>query len=160
LPTTDRTRHWANDRIPNYRDAGFSNNRCVQTCQYLRIGGQCLWFSEPDFKLSWQNAESYCENMGIGAKLASLPDPYAVLYYVMGKFGDMRFWVGGTDAVRGGSWRWVNGQPISTDPGRFPWYPGTPSNRNPPEQCLEINYKGYYNDVTCWSRRPFICEVA
>ncbi|CAL4124708.1 unnamed protein product, partial [Meganyctiphanes norvegica] len=149
LATTDET-SWllANGTLPSSRKS--VNGK---TCQHVRVGGQCLWFSEPTFERSWEEANSHCEAKVNGAKLASLEDPYTVLYYVRGRFGDLlSFWVGGSDSKIEGRWEWLNGQPISTDHRSFPWLRGEP-NGIKHEDCLEINYHGHYNDVTCYSER-------
>ncbi|CAL4058827.1 unnamed protein product, partial [Meganyctiphanes norvegica] len=120
----------------------------------VSIGSQCLVFNQD--AQTWEEAKSSCE--AVGMKLASLTDPAAVLEYTKETYGSVPFYVGGTDNAIEGTWKWVNGQSISTD---FPWLPGEPNNYPPngEEDCLVINFAGGFNDDVCQREKPFICEV-
>lgn len=74
--------------------------------------------------------------------------------------GNAAAWIGGSDKLQEGSFKWLNGTPLPPD---FPWKHPNPSNSGN-EDCLEalkttnsgtINY----NDNKCGTRRYFVCEM-
>ncbi|CAL4165523.1 unnamed protein product, partial [Meganyctiphanes norvegica] len=74
--------------------------------------------------------------------------------------GKRSYFVGGSDAAKEGTWKWLNGEQISTESRRFPWAKGEPNNwpGHGDEDCLTITHGGF-NDEACWIEHPFICEV-
>uniref|UniRef100_A0A8C4HRM7 C-type lectin domain-containing protein n=1 Tax=Dicentrarchus labrax TaxID=13489 RepID=A0A8C4HRM7_DICLA len=64
-------------------------------------------------------------------------------------------WIGLTDRVTEGVWKWVDGTPLTTS---F-WRSGEPNNyygRN--EDCVEITNNGGWNDLVCENEINWICE--
>ncbi|XP_038854993.1 CD209 antigen-like protein D [Salvelinus namaycush] len=74
-----------------------------------------------------------------------------------------RVWIGLTDSVTEGTWKWVDGTSLTT---RY-WYDPQPDNgggkpENGEEDCVEIrNDQGpleAWNDLSCDSKLNWICE--
>ncbi|CAL4102272.1 unnamed protein product [Meganyctiphanes norvegica] len=147
----------------NYRggfDDGYCGNKkryiCEQACPSgsVLVGDQCLVFHLD--RLTWNAAKQACATNN--TKLASLTDLDATLDYTNATYGDVMFWVGGTDAAEEGSWMWLNGLAIS----KIPWAAGQPDNegRFGNQDCLALNYRGGFDDGYCGNKKPYICEQA
>ncbi|XP_036789845.1 C-type lectin domain family 4 member E-like isoform X1 [Oncorhynchus mykiss] len=74
-----------------------------------------------------------------------------------------RVWIGLTDSVNEGTWKWVDGTPLTT---RY-WYDPQPDNgggyaEHGEEHCAEINKVHHHlkawNDLSCDKKIYFICE--
>ncbi|XP_067437282.1 CD209 antigen-like protein E isoform X2 [Thunnus thynnus] len=65
-------------------------------------------------------------------------------------------WIGLTDSEREGTWKWVDGTPLTTS---F-WHSGEPNNTNKSEDCVETKFrdKNSWNDAVCGNRNSWICE--
>uniref|UniRef100_A0A8C7GX86 C-type lectin domain-containing protein n=1 Tax=Oncorhynchus kisutch TaxID=8019 RepID=A0A8C7GX86_ONCKI len=73
-----------------------------------------------------------------------------------------RVWIGLNDSVKEGTWKWVDGTPLTT---RY-WYSKQPDNAGPngDEDCAEIHKDQSplkaWNDMSCDSKLNWICEKA
>ncbi|XP_052357528.1 CD209 antigen-like protein A isoform X2 [Oncorhynchus keta] len=71
-------------------------------------------------------------------------------------------WIGLTDSVKEGTWKWVDGTPLTTGY----WYYPCPDNAGPTqnEDCVEIRNDQLplkaWNDLSCDSQLNWICEKA
>uniref|UniRef100_A0A4W5RZ10 C-type lectin domain-containing protein n=1 Tax=Hucho hucho TaxID=62062 RepID=A0A4W5RZ10_9TELE len=72
-----------------------------------------------------------------------------------------KVWIGLTDSVTEGTWKWVDGTPLTTGY----WYDPQPDNAGPTgeEDCVEI-YNNQsplkaWNDLSCDSKLNWICEI-
>ncbi|CAL4124926.1 unnamed protein product, partial [Meganyctiphanes norvegica] len=119
----------------------------------VTIGSQCLMFSQE--ARTWYEAKTACGYQN--QTLASLDDPKAVLDYVVENYGNDLFFVGGSDAANEGTWEWLNGEPIPSNPTKFPWAVGQPDNWGG-QNCLVVNFPGGYDDEACDEKRRYICE--
>jgi hypothetical protein len=65
-------------------------------------------------------------------------------------------WIGLTDEAVEGVWEWEGGTPF----GFSNWWPGEPNNSGGSENCIGINFGSlsYWNDWTCNTTLPFVCE--
>ncbi|XP_062604710.1 perlucin-like protein [Saccostrea cucullata] len=74
----------------------------------------------------------------------------------IGRQSSVDFWMGMTDLVAEGHWRWMSTQSNATF---MDWYPGEPNNGND-EDCATfgINYSWHWNDVDCTAKMNYICE--
>jgi len=66
-------------------------------------------------------------------------------------------WIGATDEMEEGKWRWVTGSPVKW----VNWYPGEPQNWNLQQHHVAINWydrSGKWVDMSGDARLRFICE--
>jgi hypothetical protein len=110
-----------------------------------------------DTEMSWHDAKAYCENLeGYLATLTS-PQENKFVYDNLGSSSPSNWvWLGGTDEVTEGDWKWITGESwVYTN-----WYQGEPNNNGGNEHYLHTNTKGqdYWNDVSAsWEGVP-VCE--
>ena len=66
--------------------------------------------------------------------------------------GDMRGWLGLSDATTEGTYQWVTGEPFTfgsttTPLGTFPWAPGEPNQQTADEDFIEMFASEHWNDI-------------
>ena len=96
---------------------------------WLMYQGQCYGHPK-DNKLSWADAESYCQSWSDGAHLASIHSAEEQKF-VQDNF-PQNIWLGGSDASKEGTWAWSDGTSVvSTN-----WGPGQPDNHSTGQDCV------------------------
>lgn len=113
---------------------------------------------------SWDSARAHCQS--IGGDLVSINNAQEQDAVYNGLVGTGRhdIWIGLTDSVTEGQFKWVDGTtPVYTN-----WHTGNPDDGYFNEDCVELNYKshpqtGKWNDFRCsdgeGDNTGFICEV-
>ncbi|KAJ8039772.1 Collectin-12 [Holothuria leucospilota] len=112
-------------------------------------------------KSTWEDAANACSAMSEGAHLVfieSEPENREVsrLAKAASEGKEERWWIGLTDKVTEGSWKWYNVSLFYTS-----WGDGEPNNFH--EDCGELGY-WWNNDFALWNNEPctrqkkFICE--
>lgn len=107
--------------------------------------------------VSWEAAQAYCSIAGY--HLVTVDDAAEESFLeTQGYFRGLdNWWIGYNDRGIEGSWIWAYGWSSYTN-----WAPGEPNNAaaEPGEDCAEDSsyLAGAWNDLTCNSERPFICE--
>ena len=99
-----------------------------------------------DVPLLWSEAEKYCENMGGHLADISTYEENEFIKQLISKGEKTGYWLGATDEISEGEWKWVTGAAFSfTD-----WYGDNPNNTNGTEHYLEIrkDYDNQWNDDT------------
>ncbi len=132
----------------------FGNSTNVLWFPTLEFGGHRYEVFE-DF-VSWHDAVAFCED--IDAHLVTIGSAEENEFV----FGLNSFtWLGATDELVEGNWRWVTDEPFSYTN----WAPGEPNNTDGfpphgPEHYLTYAFPqdGRWNDVPVHSTLPFICE--
>jgi len=114
------------------------------------------WYQVYDETVSWHEAKRRCEEKGghlvcIGGRLENS--------FVAKLSGGRGIWLGGTDEVREGQWRWVSGEPF----GYSNWSPQQPNNWGGNEDYLSMGgrYKDQWNDLTSYYPKcasGYVCE--
>jgi cysteine-rich repeat protein len=120
------------------------------TRAYLTTTGCYLYFG---YGASWDAAQSTCAAIGAGFSLVSVgsaAENFAVAGYVQGT----KTWLGFNDIAVEGSFVWANGDPVSY----VHWSPGEPNDYANSEDCADFETSTYWNDSTCSSTLPFVCE--
>ena len=113
-------------------------------------GSHCYQVFEK--KLSWQDAENFCQIEG--GHLASVHS--AGENNFLSKLNSATMWLGGTDAKTDGTWEWSDGSRFSFDN----WAPGEPNNINKDQHCLTTNFKttGQWDDANGIHKMKFACK--
>ncbi|XP_062587631.1 perlucin-like protein [Saccostrea cucullata] len=128
---------------------------CECSGGWISHGSSCYLFVHQN--RHWTAAEDYCRNFH--AYLTNIGDYFENQFLrthvnLYGNGAD--FWVGATDAMVEGGWRWMPGfDPIGYDD----WYPGQPNddyNQDCMQLCHEFHY--HWDDDHCEESKPFICE--
>jgi len=121
--------------------------------------GRCVQYN--DARVSWYAADTFCKESG--AELLSDfdgdLDTLAFIASVSTSYQTSRgTWVGATDFLTEGTFRWVTTNTSITAVGTGWWSPGEPNNQHGSEHCLEVYDTAQVNDNSCSKRNPFICE--
>lgn len=106
---------------------------------------------------SWENAKTYCENLG--GYLASINNAAedTALFNYMKSMGYSEAYFGLTDANDEGNWTWANGDPVKY----LNWNKGAPNggkSENYGMYGMYYNSNGKWNDGRYYSSSAFICE--
>ncbi|XP_060084318.1 perlucin-like [Ylistrum balloti] len=118
---------------------------------------RCYFFSRQTG--SWAEAGSYCRNFN--AKLAE-PKDEAEFVFIRNTIKSRirvnnEYYLGGTDICYEGEWIWASTmEPITN----AHWSPGEPNNYFLKENCMTVLLNGLWNDISCETSLPFVCEIA
>ena len=105
-------------------------------------------------EVTWSEARAACESQG--GHLATLTS-VAEQALVSDAFGGTRAWLGGTDELREGDWRWITGEPWQFEA----WNDEEPNDSGAGEDYLQFDGGGNWNDDGLPKRDrtyPYICE--
>ncbi|CAL4127033.1 unnamed protein product, partial [Meganyctiphanes norvegica] len=131
------------------------------------IGNQCLYFGNLILE-NHENAQAVCQSLG--GHLARITEPQQlkdiVDYIVENGYGDVHYWVDGTDIVQEAQWKFSNGEavPMGTPFWDVDNYDGTwrvqPDNKHGYQNCLQLYkpYHYYFDDFYCNVSRAILCE--
>jgi hypothetical protein len=126
------------------------------TCEGTRLHtttGDICFSSEA---LDWEDAKQACYDNG--GQLLALPtkEKDESLHKAVGpKLGMHAVWIGYNDIAHEGEWRWVSGARHVF----YAWKDGEPNDFRDDEDCAEwYPEDGLMNDLSCSSKRPYICE--
>ncbi|KAF3696633.1 Galactose-specific lectin nattectin [Channa argus] len=147
---------WANpDSVGEGPSVSFEDDECCRRCPsgWTEFGNRCymFYFENKD----WADAEVAC--IAVSGNLASVhsKEQYTFITDMIKRSTgtDVQTWVGGHDAAKEGVWLWSDGSKFDY---KF-WGKGEPNNTGGAENCLGINYNGSGNDITCQSKKSFVC---
>jgi hypothetical protein len=97
------------------------------------------WFRFYTEKTAWSQARDKCKTLG--GHLAITSDA-ATWDFVKVMTGQVSVWLGATDEITVGAWKWVDGTPVTFTA----WYKGQPDNGRGIEHYL-ATYKAEWNDA-------------
>nr|AAX55747.1 mannose-binding protein [Pacifastacus leniusculus] len=143
---------------------------------HVSLGGSNYHFSwcvDGGQKYVWQQANSYCKQLGPGWGAVSIESPTENQFIstIIDKHSLPYIWTSG-NRLSGGlnDWRWGTGQPLKYENwARTGFIPGNPQPDNQEdnnEQCLSVLNRFYPNDgitwhdVGCHHVKPTICEYS
>ncbi|XP_041635823.1 C-type lectin domain family 10 member A-like [Cheilinus undulatus] len=130
-------------------------NRLTRACPsgWNKFGESCFFLSKTS--RSWQSSKNFCNSKGGDLAILNSRDK---MMFVKGLLEvHVHAWIGLTDSVSEGTWRWVDQTKTTTT---F-WGPSQPDNWKNTEDCGEIRRTGNdvdWNDSNCNSERFCICE--
>jgi len=112
---------------------------------------------------TWFNAEAAClNNDALLVKIESVNENEFIKTEYLTATVD--YWIGLSDSVNEGSWKWRDGTELT---GYTNWFPGEPTNGTD-EDCVGIRmgqhggnlYDAQWHDISCYNiPRSFICEM-
>ncbi|XP_035859902.1 galactose-specific lectin nattectin-like isoform X1 [Sander lucioperca] len=125
---------------------------------WTQFGSRCFAFYIQT--KTWIDAETFCQTTG--GNLASIHSDTehaflkAFIFQVTGT--QRTSWIGGTDAVKEGTWLWSDGSKFNYKC----WNAGEPNNLRG-ENCLAMNWGGAlstanWNDWACNNQASFVCS--
>ncbi|XP_032899422.1 hepatic lectin-like isoform X2 [Amblyraja radiata] len=124
-------------------------NHCPE--HFMLYGDKCYLFSLiadtfPNAKRECQLTQSYLMVIHNEAEQKFIAD----------RLGSNLYWIGLTDSVKEGDWRWEDGTSYSSTP-KF-WKSGQPDNFQDSEHCAHLFDDGLWNDNTCTMQYKYICQ--
>uniref|UniRef100_A0A3P8W813 CD209 antigen-like n=1 Tax=Cynoglossus semilaevis TaxID=244447 RepID=A0A3P8W813_CYNSE len=117
------------------------------SCYYTSIG-----------KKSWKSSREYCQSKGGDLVIIQ---SQSEMTFINGLYmDDKEAWIGLSDSGVEGTWRWVDGSPLT----HTYWAQGQPNSYNGREQdCVEFWHRatkqGEWNDENCTIEQNWICEM-
>ncbi|XP_029361693.1 C-type lectin domain family 4 member M-like [Echeneis naucrates] len=109
-------------------------------------------------KKTWSKSREFCQNVGADLAIIKSLDE---MTFITGLFkSDKELWIGLTDGVQEGKWKWVDGTPLTT----AYWGKGQPNSHSGRNQdCVEVWHRvsgrGDWNDENCDTDQNWICEM-
>ncbi|XP_064815179.1 C-type lectin domain family 4 member E-like [Oncorhynchus masou masou] len=162
LQTSYNTLTKERDQLQKERDdviTKFSNLK--QTCpEGWQIKLESSWYFLSTETKTWKESRQDCLKRGADLVIINSVLEQEFLFSF-----NKRAWIGLTDSVTEGAWKWVDGTPLTTP---SYWYSQQPDNGgdNPKygeEDCVELNTETWrpvkaWNDQSCLLNRYWICE--
>ncbi|XP_036789839.1 CD209 antigen-like protein E isoform X2 [Oncorhynchus mykiss] len=124
-----------------------------QHCQEgWRYFDSSLYFLSTETK-TWEKSRQDCQGRGADLVIINSREEQTFLFNL-----HLRAWIGLTDSVTEGIWKWVDGTPLTTGY----WGKGQPDDYGQ-EDCVEIYYGQddpvkTWNDENCHKYHDWICE--
>ncbi|XP_055765955.1 C-type lectin domain family 4 member M-like [Salvelinus fontinalis] len=113
------------------------------------------WYFLSTETKTWKESREACLERGADLVIINSREEQTFLFNLK-----KRVWIGLTDSVKEGTWKWVDGTPLTTGY----WYAKQPDNAGPTgdEDCAEIHEDQSplksWNDMSCDSKLNWICE--
>uniref|UniRef100_A0A4W5Q9I7 C-type lectin domain-containing protein n=1 Tax=Hucho hucho TaxID=62062 RepID=A0A4W5Q9I7_9TELE len=112
---------------------------------------QSTWYYISSEVKSWDESKQDCRERGADLVIINSKEEQTFLTNL-----NKRVWIGLTDKDREGTWKWVDGTPLTTTY----WIGKNPDNKME-EDCAEIfigPVEGNWNDLSCATHLNWICE--
>ncbi|XP_045578917.1 CD209 antigen-like protein E isoform X1 [Salmo salar] len=113
------------------------------------------WYFLSTESKTWKESRQDCLKRGADLVIINSDKEQTFLFNLK-----KRVWIGLTDSVNEGTWKWVDGTPLTTGY----WYAKQPDNAGPngDEDCAEIHKDQSplkaWNDMSCGSKLNWVCE--
>ncbi|XP_045568754.1 C-type lectin domain family 4 member K-like isoform X1 [Salmo salar] len=113
------------------------------------------WYFLSTESKTWKESREDCLKRGADLVIINSDKEQEFLFNLK-----RRVWIGLTDSVNEGTWKWVDDTPLTT---RY-WYAKQPDNAGPngDEDCAEIHKDQSplkaWNDMSCGSKLNWVCE--
>uniref|UniRef100_A0A8C7MQW9 C-type lectin domain family 4 member M-like n=1 Tax=Oncorhynchus kisutch TaxID=8019 RepID=A0A8C7MQW9_ONCKI len=124
-----------------------------------RLWGSSCYFLSTEMK-TWEESRLDCLNRGANLVIINSKEEQEFLFGL-----NKGAWIGLSDSVTEGTWKWVDGTPLTTP---SYWYSQQPDNggdnpANGEEDCVELNTETWlpvkaWKDQSCFNNRYWICE--
>ncbi|KAK3086263.1 hypothetical protein FSP39_015967, partial [Pinctada imbricata] len=126
----------------------------------MPIGSTCF-YAVHDTRLNWLDANRACQSRGtLLASVLSVNENEHVHEYIK-KLSAHSYWIGLTrkitsDRPSGFGWYWIGG--INLDYKRWSYNQPSSSLFDNINQCAEMTFAGFWDDVSCSKKNRFICK--
>nr|KAF6373269.1 C-type lectin domain family 4 member E [Pipistrellus kuhlii] len=137
--------------------------RCVgpvKNCcplSWIHFQSSCYFFSTNT--LTWAESVENCSSLGAQLVVINSEEEQKFLFHA--KPTNREFYIGLTDRVVDGQWKWIDGTPLKESLSF--WDEGEPNNLVTVEDCATIrdskNPRQNWNDVACFLYMFRICEM-
>ncbi|XP_017337209.1 C-type lectin domain family 4 member E [Ictalurus punctatus] len=108
---------------------------------------QCQQYFITTEKKSWRDARLYCSSRGADLVIINSREEQV---FISKLFKGAEAWIGLTDTVEEGKWKWVSGTELATG---F-WWDGEPNDFNNEEDCAVTSSKFAKAEVMTWADYP------
>ncbi|XP_020331656.2 type-2 ice-structuring protein-like [Oncorhynchus kisutch] len=132
--------------------------RTVLKCpkRWRMLGSNCYFLSTE--RKTWEESKLDCLARGADLVIINSRQEQKLLYQLHGD-ADLLVWIGLTDTVNEGTWKWVDGTPLTTSY----WKSGKPDHGGTNNKdCVEVNHRdnvlANWNDAPCSHMLHWICE--
>ncbi|XP_020568812.1 C-type lectin domain family 17, member A-like isoform X2 [Oryzias latipes] len=132
----------------------FKQKKTGCSAEWIGFGSSCYFFSVES--KSWDEARESCRAREADLVVINTNDEKTFIFASSHK----PVWIGLTDKVQEGTWKWVDGSPLTL---QF-WGDDQPDNGGGiqaygEEDCVQIRYTpGSWNDIACKNSQKWICE--
>ncbi|XP_031673670.1 CD209 antigen-like protein C isoform X1 [Oncorhynchus kisutch] len=130
---------------------------CKQTCPEGWQKFESSWYFLSTETKTWKESREDCLKRGAHLVIINSDKEQEFLFKLK-----KRVWIGLTDSVSEGTWKWVDGTPLTTP--RY-WNDNQPDSGDPSgeEDCVEIHKDWIFplkawNDMPCYWKLNWICE--
>ena len=113
---------------------------------------------------TWEAAEAYAQSIGGHLAMIKTADMQDYVYNTILDDSNVAnlstFWIGATDKLKEGEWRWVDGTLLSTTYSN--WNSGEPNNSGGENYCqyyISGGTKGKWNDLNGTQIYPFVVQI-
>uniref|UniRef100_A0A4W5JUG5 C-type lectin domain-containing protein n=2 Tax=Hucho hucho TaxID=62062 RepID=A0A4W5JUG5_9TELE len=152
---TGRVVEGRNMTFPTMRTEDMAFPKCPNGWRLL--GSRC-YFLSTEMK-TWEESRQDCLERRADLVIINSREEQKLLYQLDGDTY-LLVWIGLTDSVNEGTWKWVDGTPLTTSY----WKSGQPDHGGPnnEEDCVEVYHRdsvfANWNDAPCDHRLRWICE--
>ncbi|KAK0140964.1 Macrophage mannose receptor 1 [Merluccius polli] len=140
------------DCVEMRRDGRWYDVKCHHKLPFICNGKKHRRYHYIDKKMTWQDAQSYCrERHSDLATISNSRDNNRTLKSQTNS-AENNVWIGLNNNNTQGAWRWSED---SRDTSFYNWNKGEPRGDG---NCVELRPDGFWNDVGCYHKLPFICH--
>ncbi|XP_067862378.1 C-type lectin domain family 10 member A-like [Heptranchias perlo] len=119
--------------------------------EWTLFAGKCYFFSTSE--VSFEEARAFCQSSQSNIVVINNMTEQD---FLAKRAQSQYYWIGLTDLIKEGVWRWEDGTSYSSTPIR--WKPGQPDNFRKNEHCVHLVSEGLWNDDNCLTKYKYICE--
>ncbi|KAK3523278.1 hypothetical protein QTP86_028469 [Hemibagrus guttatus] len=140
------------DQLQKERD-GYQKTLCDSYKWRCFISSSSFYGMSNENK-SWEESRKDCRKKGADLLIINSKEEQE---FIVKQLGNFEAWIGLSDEVKEGEWKWVDGTTLNTNFSY--WAKGEPNNSGE-EDCAVIyaSTKSVWNDRKCSDQLPWICE--
>ncbi|CAL9705463.1 unnamed protein product [Knipowitschia caucasica] len=124
---------------------------------WIEVNRKCFYIAPFGVTRSWEKSRDDCRDRG--GRLVTIQNRAKLL--LLGRFY-RRAWIGLSDRGIEGTWEWEDGTPLVGQTSSELWVDGEPNDADEREDCVQLTVESKkigFNDMTCSTPYPYICET-